>query len=433
MPRIDVVAGARAGLRFPLAGAPVLVGRGSECQLRLEPETDLQVSARHIELRPGALGWTVRDLGSRNGTYLNGTRVYGESPLIDGDCLTLGEDGPALVFRQDVTDAAPRRRALLARALPALALLLLVLGAAVLYAGRSARRGWSQERARMQSQIDSLQRAGQRTEQALRGQVSGLAEALQASQAEVEALRGEVARAAAARDASGTASLRTRLAAAAGKLRRQQAAAGLDFAGIERADRHAIAMIYVEYADGRIVTATAFAVRPDGTLVTNRHVVVGDDGARPKRIAIQFSDSEQVWPARVLGTAEGDDLALVAVERVLGTIPVVRGLNLRPDTLASGAPVALIGFPLGGDEPRVLPGGAHAVTPLLGAGILRRASPDRLELEGYGAQGASGTPILDGDGQVLGVLFGGAHANGEQQLYAVPSAALSRLLASIHR
>ncbi|HEX9108524.1 MAG TPA: serine protease, partial [Longimicrobiales bacterium] len=260
-------------------------------------------------------------------------------------------------------------------------------------------------------------------------------EALQASNAEVEALRGEVARAAAARDATGTASLRARLAAAAGKLRRQQTAAGLDFAGIERADRHAVALVYVEYADGRVLSATAFAVRPDGTLVTNRHVVIGDDGARPRRIAIQFSDSEQVWPARVLALADGDDLAILAVERVLGAIPVVRGLNLRPDTLAAGAPVALIGFPNGGDVPRHLPDGKTIVRPLLGAGVLRRVSAERLELEGYGAQGASGTPILDAGGAVLGVLFGGLHADGTraQVIYAVPASALERLLASVHR
>ncbi|HEX9108365.1 MAG TPA: FHA domain-containing protein, partial [Longimicrobiales bacterium] len=175
MPRIDVVAGARAGLRFPLARGPILVGRAAECQLRLEPDADLHVSARHLELRPAALGWTVRDLGSRNGTYLNGTRILGEAPLGDGDRLALGEAGPVLVFRSETAEPPTRGRALLARTLPAAALLLLFLGAAVLYAGRSARRGWSQERARMQAQIDSLQRAGRRTEQALRGQVGGLA------------------------------------------------------------------------------------------------------------------------------------------------------------------------------------------------------------------------------------------------------------------
>jgi pSer/pThr/pTyr-binding forkhead associated (FHA) protein/S1-C subfamily serine protease len=55
------------------------------------------VSAHHAELRHAAPGgWRLVDLGSRNGTYLNGSRLSGERPLQAGDLFSLGESGPKL-------------------------------------------------------------------------------------------------------------------------------------------------------------------------------------------------------------------------------------------------------------------------------------------------------------------------------------------------
>ena len=68
---------------------------------------------------------------------------------------------------------------------------------------------------------------------------------------------------------------------------------------------------------------------------------------RPARIAVRFSDSEQTFPARAVGSATDVDLAALQVENVLGDVPVVPGFNARPDTLNPGTPLALVGFPLG--------------------------------------------------------------------------------------
>jgi len=54
------------------------------------------VSARHAELRWHDGQWHVADVGSRNGTYLNGRRVSAEAALTSGDAVTLGETGPKL-------------------------------------------------------------------------------------------------------------------------------------------------------------------------------------------------------------------------------------------------------------------------------------------------------------------------------------------------
>src|SRR5690606_11852725 len=111
---------------------------------------------------------------------------------------------------------------------------------------------------------------------------------------------------------------------------------GLDFPAIQQRNRHAVARIFVEYANGEVATATAFAVRDDATLITSRHIMVDSEGAiQPRRIAIQFSDSEQVWPARLLAVSDAD-LALVKVDNIVGAVPTVHALNRRPDTLAVG-------------------------------------------------------------------------------------------------
>ncbi len=71
---------------------PCVVGRGADCQVRL---ADPLVSRRHcaLTLREGRV-W-VEDLGSRNGTYLNGTPLEEALPLDDGDRLEVAR----LVYR----------------------------------------------------------------------------------------------------------------------------------------------------------------------------------------------------------------------------------------------------------------------------------------------------------------------------------------------
>jgi hypothetical protein len=69
------------------------IGRSEDNQLRL---LDPGVSRRHVLVMATPGGYTIRDLGSQNGTYLNGTRVD-EAPLADGDRITIGEIN--LVFR----------------------------------------------------------------------------------------------------------------------------------------------------------------------------------------------------------------------------------------------------------------------------------------------------------------------------------------------
>jgi hypothetical protein len=74
------------GRRIPVADRPVVIGRLSSCDI---PLGDPQVSRRHAEVRRDAEGFAVFDLGSTNGTVVNGAPVR-ERRLADGDELRIG-------------------------------------------------------------------------------------------------------------------------------------------------------------------------------------------------------------------------------------------------------------------------------------------------------------------------------------------------------
>nr|MBA3870950.1 FHA domain-containing protein [Anaerolineae bacterium] len=52
---------------------------------------DPEVSRHHLRFTRGAGGFTLEDLGSTNGTFVNGQRLTGAKPLNNGDMLGLGE------------------------------------------------------------------------------------------------------------------------------------------------------------------------------------------------------------------------------------------------------------------------------------------------------------------------------------------------------
>lgn len=87
MPSLLVIQGPDVGRRFrPSDGKPLLLGRASKDV----PLSDYTVSRRHAELRPAGRGWSVDDLKSANGTYLNGKRLERSTRLKDGDRIQMG-------------------------------------------------------------------------------------------------------------------------------------------------------------------------------------------------------------------------------------------------------------------------------------------------------------------------------------------------------
>jgi two-component system NtrC family sensor kinase len=81
-----VLQGPDKGRRFELPDAATLIGRES----RQLPLTDNTVSRRHAQLHPDDGTWVLEDLGSANGTYVNGARVQGRQVLRLGDQIRVG-------------------------------------------------------------------------------------------------------------------------------------------------------------------------------------------------------------------------------------------------------------------------------------------------------------------------------------------------------
>jgi hypothetical protein len=74
--------------RFMVEGNAAILGRRTANEVTL---ADPEVSRRHARIEAGAKGYYVYDLGSMNGTLVNGRRITAPHPLADGDVLVLGQ------------------------------------------------------------------------------------------------------------------------------------------------------------------------------------------------------------------------------------------------------------------------------------------------------------------------------------------------------
>lgn len=429
---IRILSGSRAGQSLSFSDSPVTLGRDPTSTVPLDPMVDLAVSAQHAVLFKEGTGWFVRDLGSLNGTFLDGRRVEGDTRVNARCRLRLGIDGPELGI--EVVHGQAKARAeghqgwsafehvgpkLVAAVLVAS---LVAVVAGLLARGARERAAWAQERADLLAHVDSVLVESEAATRGLEGYATELADTLRSSREEIRRLQAEIGRQV-EDDPADTGDLERRLQAATTALTRLELAANIDWAGIRSRTVPSVARVFVEAEGGAIEAGTAFLVRDDGTFVTAGHIVAGGDGQRRiRRLAVQLSDTQQLRDARVLTVMMENDLALIRADLDGAGTGAVQ-LNARPDTIATGQPVALVGFPLGGGP------GEGSASPVSSAGILIRSGSDRLEIQGYSERGASGSPVIDSRGAVIGLLRGAVDIEGTRLLVAVPSPTINELLA----
>lgn len=89
--------------RLELASGRVTVGKGAGNDIALDDRT---VSRLHATFEEFAEGWCLTDLGSSNGTYLNGERIWTQRRLRHGDEIRVGRS--RLLFRNSADAVAPR-------------------------------------------------------------------------------------------------------------------------------------------------------------------------------------------------------------------------------------------------------------------------------------------------------------------------------------
>ena len=90
------------------ATTPTTLGRDFRCQIPIDPTVYRSVSRRHAEITPvegietpdSTKFWQICDLGSSNGTYVNGVRLQQCQVLRTGDRISLGQNGPEFLFER---------------------------------------------------------------------------------------------------------------------------------------------------------------------------------------------------------------------------------------------------------------------------------------------------------------------------------------------
>ena len=450
------LSGARAGQVESFRKAYIALGRHPLSDVRFDAARDLDVSARHAEIVRHGDRFVVRDLGSTNGTFVNGARVTGDVVLADGDVIGFGQRGPSVEFHlvpgrddpvavstaagksagrmasppeQYAAVAAPHRSSMALRIATEIAHLrrttksLIVLLVAVL-----AAFGWVE----WQESRDASEAARLRVH--FQSELASVRDALQQSRAEVARLSRELATVDAKGDARAVVRLRAALNAAQARQRGLAGAAAMDYRAISLNNQDAVALLVVQLSDSEIFSGTAFATDSDGTLVTNRHLLIGAEGNRhPLRIAVKFSGSRQWFPGQLVGVADSGagDIGVVKVS-IRGGTPRVVGFASDTPALARGDPVAIIGYPLGEDLPMERLGESDVVAdPTLTVGTVSKTLATLVQVDGYGAPGSSGSPIFDRSGRVAAVLFGGNRESNGKIIYAVPAGLVTAYLSRL--
>ena len=170
---------------------------------------------------------------------------------------------------------------------------------------------------------------------------------------------------------------------------------------------------------------TGFVVRKDGVIVTNAHVIAGADS-----ISVMLRDGT-VYPAKRLGTDETNDIAVIKIDAK--DLPVVK-LGNSADLVVGEWSIAIgnpYGFLLGNSEPSVTAGVISGV----GRNLVDRGDGpaqyyDMIQTDAAINPGNSGGPLVNADGEVIGVnssiysMSGGSIGLG----FAIPINRVSRVV-----
>ena len=100
MIRLAHLSGSLQGTSSASPMAVVRIGRGADCDVRFNAQTDTKVSSHHAEIRFEGGSYFLIDTGSSNGTLVNGKKVSRQK-LREGDKLTFGAGGPEAQFALD--------------------------------------------------------------------------------------------------------------------------------------------------------------------------------------------------------------------------------------------------------------------------------------------------------------------------------------------
>lgn len=102
MPKLTLVLDRKPVQVYELSQPVIRIGRGESMDVVID---NVSVSRRHAEIREESGAWLLRDLGSSNGTFLNGERLTADQPLKPGDEISFGKF--SILFERVLAEPVP--------------------------------------------------------------------------------------------------------------------------------------------------------------------------------------------------------------------------------------------------------------------------------------------------------------------------------------
>lgn len=404
---VDIVAGARAGQRLTLDSArPIRFGRAPDNDVAFDAERDRGASGRHAELRrDGDLLW-LYDLGSANGTRLQGQSVA-KAAVPPGAEIEFGAGGPRVRVQYDAAGALIPST--LARPQPSRRLGQRTVALMIEDALARARHP---RHLRLLLVAMSL---------LLVMSIGGVVTAYRLRTPSEAALRQEMVRVMDEERAASDAE-RSRLQRRLDALTAQLGRVGSGGAAIARASHDDVFLVAVRSPTGQEEGfCTAFAVS-EARLVTNAHCVAAAEELRRRGgriVVVQNGHGQAKWTVehmrRVSGFVPGGSSITPDVGwlQIDGTLPTHAMLATTAEyqALATGDPIFTYGFPgrladPSAPEATFVQGVVGRVTTLDGqAGTV--AAERLIQHSAFTSGGTSGSPIFNAAGHVVAVNTGG--------------------------
>jgi len=456
-PRLAIISGGRAGAVEKLTGPMTSIGRHPTCAVRLDPDHDTEVSTRHAVIQRVDDGYTIRDLGSVHGTFVNGNQVSGAHPIADGDVIRLGASGPELQFQLSdegplavpslaathvdmpvprinsaeltkvLEDAEAARAAHEAAKAERRKLLIrrVVLVAAGLVLATAATIGWRMYTTR-QAEAAALKFNLDRAD-SLMATVQGVAVSAPAMRGALDSARADAGRLRktlqqVGRDPDAAAPVLTGLDSAIARAEEVAAAGRFDPVAIAAPSQAAVGLVVAQFADGSSTQTTGFAVRRDGTggvLLTTKAALVNAAGEQAVSVIVVFPGAAQPLPARILALHTKEDVALLRLQQK-GGVPIVPALGYKEPPVGQGEPVSVVGYPPPVDLPPNGDWKKSTLRPVAVTGTAVKVSKGFLMIDGWGSVLSPGTPVIAPDGSVAGMISSAAPSAGGRQYDAVP-------------
>ncbi|HST21521.1 MAG TPA: trypsin-like peptidase domain-containing protein [Blastocatellia bacterium] len=376
------IIGPDKGKRERFDASRITIGRASDNALCFN-DGQRRVSSHHAEIVRNDDHYLLHDLGSTNGTMINGRRVV-TSEIQHDDLIEFGAGGPLLRFiiEPDETDSPEAQKDL---------------------QSQSLRRNTT----------DSLVRPPSHKANGL------LLVAIAAAM-----LIGAV----------GVIFLSSRLPAKYNEER--------NFTEVAELNRPAVIFIRVEFElldeIGQVIdtvarTGSGFLVSSNGLIVTNRHLVRDwEYNSASQNLTGRTTKVEVILPGqtreqailadihRINPDKDSPDVAILKIN--LSRLRFVRGIESDLNNIEQGQDVAVIGYPLGLDLLKQTHD--EQIGPSLSTGIVSRVGQDYIQLNLRAYHGNSGGPALNRKGEVIGILTANVSSAQDIALCTPISAAL---------